>query len=48
VFKDPGLVVGIEPSSPTLSPWSWWLHSSGWPMVAGEYVKMAYYWVRFR
>jgi uncharacterized SAM-binding protein YcdF (DUF218 family) len=48
VFKNPGLVVGIEPSTPTFSPWSWWLHRSGWPMVAGEYVKMVYYWFKFR
>jgi uncharacterized SAM-binding protein YcdF (DUF218 family) len=43
VFNDPALVVGVEHSSATLSTWSWWLHRSGWPMVAGEYVKMIYY-----
>jgi hypothetical protein len=29
------------------SPATWWLHASGWQMVALEFVKLPYYWVRF-
>lgn len=47
VFEGTDLAVGLTTASPTISPWSWWLHRSGWEMVAGEYVKLAYYWVRF-
>jgi uncharacterized SAM-binding protein YcdF (DUF218 family) len=47
IFKGTGVQVGVMTASPTLSPWSWWLHRSGWEMVAGEYVKMAYYWISF-
>jgi uncharacterized SAM-binding protein YcdF (DUF218 family) len=47
VFKDKSVDFGMTPASPTLSPWSWWLHFSGWKMVPGEYVKMVYYWLRF-
>lgn len=28
----------------TPTPVFWWLQASGWRMVAGEYVKSAYYW----
>ena len=43
------IVVGSDPvpllESP--SPATWWVHGSGWPMVALEFVKLPYYWVRF-
>ncbi len=45
-----GIAVGIESPSPgiqTPRPLTWWLHASGWRMVAGEYVKMIYYRLMF-
>ncbi len=45
-----GIQVGIDPSPPgaqTPSPWRWWSHRWGWKVVAGEYVKMAYYWTHY-
>ena len=48
VFKDTGVTIGLEHGEPTPSPWSWWLHRSGWRMVPGEYLKMAYYRLRFQ
>lgn len=47
LFQGTNIECGLMAPSPTLSPWSWWLHQSGWKMVVGEYVKMAYYWLRF-
>src|SRR4051812_28728679 len=41
-----GIQVGIDPPPPgsqTPSPWRWWSRRWGWKVVAGEYVKMAYY-----
>lgn len=41
---------GIDSAPPgwqTPSPWTWWLHRWGWKVVAGEYVKMVYYWWRY-
>lgn len=35
------------PGWQTPSPWTWWLHRWGWRVVAGEYVKMIYYWWRY-
>ncbi|MCA1634417.1 MAG: YdcF family protein [Acidobacteria bacterium] len=51
VFEGSGVEVGLaiapigeqSPKSAT-----WWLHISGWRMVAGEYVKLVYYWLRYR
>ena len=45
-----GIQIGIDGPAPgwqTPSPWSWWLHRWGWRVVAGEYVKMIYYWSRY-
>ena len=47
VFKDSPVELGLLTPAETFSPWTWWLHRSGWTMVAGEYVKLAYYWLRF-
>ena len=42
--------IGIE-SAPTgiqtPQPVYWWLSASGWNLVAGEYVKSAYYWIYY-
>ena len=36
----------VPPGDQTPRPLTWWLHRRGWRMVAGEYVKLAYYFVR--
>lgn len=44
--KDKPIQIGMDSPSPgwqTPAPASWWLHKSGWRLVAAEYVKMAYY-----
>ena len=44
--KDKPIQIGMESPPPgwqTPAPASWWLHKSGWRLVAGEYVKMIYY-----
>ncbi len=51
VFEGSGVEVGVaiapigeqSPSSAT-----WWLHPGGWRMIAGEYVKLVYYWLHYR
>jgi uncharacterized SAM-binding protein YcdF (DUF218 family) len=40
-------VDGPPPGWQTPSPWRWWLHRWGWKVVAGEYVKLGYYWLRY-
>jgi uncharacterized SAM-binding protein YcdF (DUF218 family) len=35
----------VPPGDETPTPMTWWLHAEGWRMVAGEYVKMIYYFV---
>lgn len=47
LFKGTGVVIGLEHASPAPSPWIWWLHTGGWQLVPGEYLKMLYYWPRF-
>jgi len=47
LFKGTGVLIGLERASPTPSPWIWWLLPDGWRLVAGEYLKMLYYWPRF-
>lgn len=42
--------IGIIPAptgEQTPPPFVWWLSSFGWDVVAGEYVKSAYYWVYY-
>jgi uncharacterized SAM-binding protein YcdF (DUF218 family) len=36
-------IEGPEPGWLTPAPSTWWLSGWGWKMVAGEYVKLAYY-----
>ena len=48
--KDTLVQIGIDSPAPgwqTPPPGSWWLHKSGWRFVAGEYVKIAYYWLHY-
>jgi len=47
-----GIEVGVTfpneaQSAVSPSPWLWWLTPRGWRMVAGEYVKFAYYRISF-
>jgi len=45
-----GIEIGIDGPPPgwqTPSLWSWWWHRWGWKVVAGEYAKMIYYWLRY-
>ena len=49
-FDGSGIAIGIEPcatGAQTPAPWTWWLRAAGWRMVAGEYVKMLYYHLRY-
>jgi uncharacterized SAM-binding protein YcdF (DUF218 family) len=49
IFAGSGVVVSfssVPPGDQTPRPLTWWLHRGGWRMVAGEYVKLAYYFIR--
>jgi uncharacterized SAM-binding protein YcdF (DUF218 family) len=51
VFEGSGISIGITtvaPGQQTPIPATWWLHLRGWRVVAGEYLKLFYYWVRYR
>jgi uncharacterized SAM-binding protein YcdF (DUF218 family) len=44
------IAIGVEGPPPgwqTPSAWTWWMHRWGWRVVAGEYLKMTYYWWRY-
>ncbi|MFN2531063.1 MAG: YdcF family protein [Pyrinomonadaceae bacterium] len=50
MLSDTDTQVGIESvplgvDSPT--PAIWWLTPHGWSVVAGEYMKLSYYWLRY-
>jgi uncharacterized SAM-binding protein YcdF (DUF218 family) len=50
VFEGSGISIGlmiVEPGEQTPRPATWWLHLSGWRMVAGEYLKLIYYWLSY-
>ena len=50
VFDGSGVEIGIDPVPPgqqAPSAKTWWLYPSGWLMVAGEYVKIVYYRLRY-
>ena len=45
-----GIEVGIDSPPPgwqTPAPSRWWYRRWGWKVVAGEYVKLIYYWLRY-
>jgi uncharacterized SAM-binding protein YcdF (DUF218 family) len=49
-FAGTETLIGLEPvpvGEQTPSPAFWWLRVEGWRSVAGEYVKLAYYWFRY-
>lgn len=49
-FAATGTTIGLEPVPPgwkTPMPAFWWLQFQGWRSVAGEYVKLIYYWLKY-
>ncbi len=49
-FRGSKTEIGIEPVAPgAQSPraWTWWRYRLGWQMVPGEYVKIAYYRLKY-
>jgi len=45
-----GIEAGIDSAPPgwqTPTPWVWWSKRNGWKFVAGEYLKMIYYWTKY-
>jgi uncharacterized SAM-binding protein YcdF (DUF218 family) len=49
-FEGTGVHLGIEHAATGLqlpSPEAWWLFPKGWKSVAGEYVKLAYYRLKY-
>lgn len=51
VFDDSNVAIGLSAVKPGLqspTPFTWWLTRAGWEMVAGEYLKFAYYLLRYR
>ena len=45
-----GIEIGIDSPPPgwqTPAPSRWWWRRWGWKVVAGEYVKLVYYWTRY-
>ncbi len=49
IFAGSGVSISfssVPPGDQTPRPLTWWLHRRGWRMVAGEYVKLAYYFIR--
>lgn len=50
VLGEDGVAVGLEgvdPGADAPAPSVWWLYPSGWRAVAGEYLKFAYYALRY-
>ena len=46
VFAGSGIEIGLASPATgwqTPPPATWWLHTKGWRVVAGEYVKLVYY-----
>ena len=51
VFEGSGISVGlvnVPPGEQSPPAATWWLYGRGWKSVAGEYLKLIYYWVRYR
>jgi uncharacterized SAM-binding protein YcdF (DUF218 family) len=40
-------VAAVEPGGQTPTPGTWWLYPRGWRAVAGEYLKLVYYRLRY-
>ena len=51
VFEGSGVAIGLDPVAPGQQvprPFIWWLKPFGWRMVALEYLKIVYYFFRYR
>jgi uncharacterized SAM-binding protein YcdF (DUF218 family) len=51
VFSGSGIEIGLDivmPGQQMPSPTTWWLSRRGWRVVALEYPKLVYYWLRYR
>jgi uncharacterized SAM-binding protein YcdF (DUF218 family) len=51
VFQGSGIEIGLytpQTGEQSPQPFTWWLRPSGWQMVALEYPKLIYYWLRYR
>jgi uncharacterized SAM-binding protein YcdF (DUF218 family) len=51
VFAGSRVKIGLDSASfgqQTPSPATWWFHWAGWRGVAGEYVKLIYYYTHYR
>jgi uncharacterized SAM-binding protein YcdF (DUF218 family) len=51
VFRGSGIEIGLDivkPGQQMPSPTTWWLSRRGWQVVALEYPKLVYYWLRYR
>jgi len=51
VFEGSGVEIGLETVAPGQQmprPATWWWYPSAWQMVALEYPKLIYYWLRYR
>ena len=51
VFQGSEVQVGLDPATPgQQTPWpaTWWFQPRGWRIVALEYPKLVYYWLRYR
>ena len=47
-FADTKIIIGLDSTSRSeTSVALWWLSPSGWRDVAGEYVKLIYYWLKY-
>jgi uncharacterized SAM-binding protein YcdF (DUF218 family) len=46
VFAGTGTTIGVHTVAATSNAW-WWLQPNGWRDVAGEYVKLSYYWFKY-
>jgi uncharacterized SAM-binding protein YcdF (DUF218 family) len=49
-FRGANVAVGLEavaPGEQSPRPAAWWLSELGWKMVAGEYLKLVYYRLRY-
>jgi uncharacterized SAM-binding protein YcdF (DUF218 family) len=50
VFRGSNVEIGlhaVEPGQQSPRTGVWWFSGLGWQMVAGEYVKMVYYWINY-
>jgi uncharacterized SAM-binding protein YcdF (DUF218 family) len=50
VFRDDAVLIGLDTAATgeqVPGPATWWLHAGGWRVVALEYPKIVYYWLRY-